>query len=978
MHPREDPRILAYVRRTSLEPGEVLELCVSAPVGLELRVDWRRVGGGSENELPPLSFASRYHPIPEGAASAGCGWPTAVSLELPAELRSGLYVARISAPVQSAEPSAELSFVVRESSAAGSARILMLRSFCTELATNRFGVPAGYPHAHPVRSAEVPLLVTGDPRLGAIEPFVDWLEGLGLPVAYAEDRDLHRDPELLQRYDLVIVAGASAYWSRKMRAGLDAFLGNGGRLFAATGNLCSSQVRLDEAGQVLFYYHDPRNDPLFVQRSSAAQRALAMPFALPPVDDPEERTLGLAHRFATSATALGRRHPYGPWRGVDPDQPYESGFGYYAIEAPEHPFLAPLEARRGALFGIAETRRDGATFAVITVSGHVDGAPIERREGRLIASRGGEIANDLRVLCIAPATTGFAALADWEDFGRVVHAGARNFAHLPFGAIPEISIAEVQEFAARVVRELALPRRSRAGNGGFELSGAMGPRGFDVRGSARVSPEAALSGRSGCRLDARSALRFALPPSLRRGGACGAFVRTTGLGASFALVSSRDGAVRDRLEITSEDWRAAWLCVPPGLEASEELLCEWIAPRDTSLDIDNFECLEQAQLERASILESSAEGVVGGRSYLAVGRAAAGATGPWDLSLIDLETGRALSEPLRASGHPFAMQIDARLGERAPRAALSLRGRDGEVVAIEQALLLPLGVRDPSPGLGDRARPIELGGSRRSWGWAPMSPANGPRWVLSFWHRGPASRARWLDVGEPSMPRTVASIDLEPSEHHRCVQVEVSLAERRSGPEPPLRFELHLEGPANTSIERLRLLPAQQVVLLDCYANGDFEIAPSPAEVARGADWSKRIPNWARSEDAAVELSAGHAFTGERSLALRGNAASWASSVIPDAVTEELGVRLRARIRAERPSQVRLELRALDPFALETCTLASWTNRASETWESASLAAHPEVVRGRFASGWYQGWIFVELLDPGRVLLDEITVEMDR
>lgn len=78
-----------------------------------------------------------------------------------------------------------------------------------------------------------------------------WLERDGYRFDVAADDDLHRDPDLLRRYRVVVLNGHSEYWSLPMLSGLEAFLRSGGRLAVLSGNSLFWRVGFNADGTVM-------------------------------------------------------------------------------------------------------------------------------------------------------------------------------------------------------------------------------------------------------------------------------------------------------------------------------------------------------------------------------------------------------------------------------------------------------------------------------------------------------------------------------------------------------------------------------------------------------------------------------------------------------------------------------------------------------------------------------------------------------
>ncbi|MGB1707963.1 MAG: N,N-dimethylformamidase beta subunit family domain-containing protein, partial [Rubripirellula sp.] len=78
-----------------------------------------------------------------------------------------------------------------------------------------------------------------------------WLDKQGYEYDVITDRDLDRDPKLLDGYQAVIVNGHSEYWSARAYNGLDSYLTAGGDVLVLSGNTMFWRVSFDESDEVM-------------------------------------------------------------------------------------------------------------------------------------------------------------------------------------------------------------------------------------------------------------------------------------------------------------------------------------------------------------------------------------------------------------------------------------------------------------------------------------------------------------------------------------------------------------------------------------------------------------------------------------------------------------------------------------------------------------------------------------------------------
>src|SRR4051794_4066872 len=83
--------VMGYCWPQSLVVGEQVGLHMSSSGGRPVRVEVARVGGRREVVFSAAAIAADEHPTPKDAASKGCGWPGALTLDVEPGWRSGYY-----------------------------------------------------------------------------------------------------------------------------------------------------------------------------------------------------------------------------------------------------------------------------------------------------------------------------------------------------------------------------------------------------------------------------------------------------------------------------------------------------------------------------------------------------------------------------------------------------------------------------------------------------------------------------------------------------------------------------------------------------------------------------------------------------------------------------------------------------------------------------------------------------------------------
>ena len=82
-------------------------------------------------------------------------------------------------------------------------------------------------------------------------PFIRWAEGSGHLLDYCTDWDVHREPELLSKYNLLLSVGHDEYWSEPMRRNITEYIENGGNVGFFGGNCCWFRVHYADDGTAM-------------------------------------------------------------------------------------------------------------------------------------------------------------------------------------------------------------------------------------------------------------------------------------------------------------------------------------------------------------------------------------------------------------------------------------------------------------------------------------------------------------------------------------------------------------------------------------------------------------------------------------------------------------------------------------------------------------------------------------------------------
>ena len=360
--------------------GDAISLFMSGEGDCSVRVV--RVGS-QEREVAHFVCAALPQPIPDDAASAGCRWQAAQTIDIDAEWASGFYRVDLA----TGDETAEAFFVVKADLGDHAYDGVLVLSTSTWAAYNNWGGHSFYTGGN-TSSQHRPLprgfLKKDDPRrfrtaryidftdednevmrTQRISPwsmpagwanweqlFVAWAETEGLRLAYGVSHDLAEDEVLLAHTDLYISVGHDEYWSAAMRDRVESFIDAGGHAAFFSGNTSFWHARYEGEAWVS-YKMDLEGDPMYDPDSAPA---LSTMWSDPLVGRPEN------HMTGVSFTRGGYAHM--------PNSP--RGSGGYDIHRPEHwvfDGISNTDADLGAASIVVGYECDGCEFEI------VDGLP---------------------------------------------------------------------------------------------------------------------------------------------------------------------------------------------------------------------------------------------------------------------------------------------------------------------------------------------------------------------------------------------------------------------------------------------------------------------------------------------------------------------------------------------------------------------------------------------------------------------------
>lgn len=277
-----DHLIEGYSSETSVEHGDTVEFRVSATGDERYRIDVYRLGwydgegGRLVKSLPEdgEDTSGQEQPVPDPDPETGlveCNWDVTDTLDVPTEWTTGLYLAEFVLTTGEHEgESTAHPFVVRERpDRERTSRILVKLPFATSQAYNAWGGKSLYGFTSNGDSANMvswdrPFAGSPSARLIYALHLIRFLEGEGYDVSYVTNRDVYRDPEMLQDHELVIVAGHDEYWSAEEYDAFENARDNGTNLAFLGANIAFWQVRYEDDDLTMIGYKgDAEDDPLY-------------------------------------------------------------------------------------------------------------------------------------------------------------------------------------------------------------------------------------------------------------------------------------------------------------------------------------------------------------------------------------------------------------------------------------------------------------------------------------------------------------------------------------------------------------------------------------------------------------------------------------------------------------------------------------------------------------------------------------------
>jgi hypothetical protein len=257
--------IQGYASKASLNQGGSIDFFVRTINTNSYTLAIYRIGwyGGAGGRLMfgPVTLPGVVQPMPPapvfqpaGSGLVECNWTSVLSMTIPVDWVSGVYLVKLSLSSPAAE--SYIVFVVRDD--ARPSAILVQSEVATYQAYNEWGGSSLYSIANGAKTgykvsfnrpywrnfgAGDFVSLNGNP--GYEINLVRWLESQGYDVTYATDIDTHENPTLLSTHQVFIVNAHSEYWSWNMRDAVENGRDAGTNLMFLGANGAYWQVRFE-------------------------------------------------------------------------------------------------------------------------------------------------------------------------------------------------------------------------------------------------------------------------------------------------------------------------------------------------------------------------------------------------------------------------------------------------------------------------------------------------------------------------------------------------------------------------------------------------------------------------------------------------------------------------------------------------------------------------------------------------------------
>ncbi|MCU7491112.1 MAG: T9SS type A sorting domain-containing protein [Ignavibacteria bacterium] len=346
-----------YPTPCSVTQGETVNLHISTTY-TPYTVKVYKLGVSEKLVATYNNIEGGHRGLPERPWETGCRWPVSLSINTEG-WESGAYAARF--PLETGPGQSTLLFFVKEKNPGTHSDVLVVIPFFNWVAYNTYGGKNVYPEnsTNGQMGARVsfnrPLFSGGYAEFRAYPyKMIKWLEANSIRYEVATEMDVHKYPDLLGHYNIVIQPGHAEYWSRDQRRNVENYINNGGKYLSLSGNTCWWQIRIEDNDSTLVCYKYPQTDPLYGKVDSL----MTVNWFDKPLNLPENLFLGASFRQAGYVDDINHK-----------DFTHAQGYGGFSAHNTQHWLFKNTGLKDGQTFG-----RDPKDSLASVVGYETDGA----------------------------------------------------------------------------------------------------------------------------------------------------------------------------------------------------------------------------------------------------------------------------------------------------------------------------------------------------------------------------------------------------------------------------------------------------------------------------------------------------------------------------------------------------------------------------------------------------------------------------
>ncbi len=278
--------------------------------------------------------------------AGGCEYPKVIDLDT-AGLPAGLLIVNL--VTVEGRLSQPLQLLLRlPATERGGPRVALMHPSFTWQAYNTEGGASFYTEAPPRPLFSVSLRRPIDQRAvydhhnaRSCMPFMRLFDEAQIAARHFCNYDLHSDAGFLDDVEVLVLCGHDEYWTKELRANIDAFLARGGRIACFSGNTNWWQTKL--LGETLYLSQEGSEAP---EPEFSGTGYMFQPW----IDNPIEPKLGLGYVPGGYSLRYYHTEKQAEERGISPED-YGTSRGITVADA-THPIFAGTGLRTGDVFGV--------------------------------------------------------------------------------------------------------------------------------------------------------------------------------------------------------------------------------------------------------------------------------------------------------------------------------------------------------------------------------------------------------------------------------------------------------------------------------------------------------------------------------------------------------------------------------------------------------------------------------------------------